>query len=149
MRDRGTSTTLGYVLTLSIATILVGGLIVTGSTFVKDHREQVIRQELQVIGEHVASNIDQVDRYVRAADTVTTANVTQSLPADVTGSSYTIKLVDGSGDPRLHLNSTRPQVSVDVNVTTLTDVDTSSSANGGDVVVFYDASDDEIEVTND
>lgn len=70
MSDRGTSTTLSYVLTLSIATVLVGGLIVAGSTFVKDNREEVIRQELQVIGEHIASNIEQVDRYAVAAFSV-------------------------------------------------------------------------------
>lgn len=135
MTDRATSTTLSYVLTLSIATVLVGGLIVAGGTFVKDHREQVIRQELQVIGEHVASNVDQVDRYARAADDLAAANVSQTFPDDVTGATYVVRLRDNGGDPRLFLNATRPTVSVDVNVTTVRPVATESNASGGTIVV--------------
>lgn len=135
MTDRATSTTLSYVLTLSIATVLVGGLIVAGGTFVKDHREQVIRQELRVIGEHVASNVDQVDRYARAADDLTAATLSQTFPDDVTGATYTVRLLDSGGDARLFLNATRPSVSVDVNVTTVTPVATGSNASGGTIVV--------------
>jgi hypothetical protein len=135
MTPRASSTTLSYVLTLSIATMLVGGLIVAGGTFVKDHREQVIRQELQVIGEHVASNVDQVDRYARAADDLAAANVSQTFPDDVTGATYVVRLVDDGGDARLFLNATRPSVSVDVNVTTATPIATASNASGGTVVV--------------
>lgn len=146
MTDRATSTTLAYVLTLGIATILVSGLIVAGSTFVEDRREQVIRQELQVVGEHIASNIDQVDRYVRAGDDVSTARVQQNLPNSVSGATYNVKLSDGS-DPTLFLNSTQPDVTVTVNITTLTDVG-ASDAGGGSIVAKYDESADEIVIEN-
>lgn len=147
MTDRATSTTLSYVLTLSIATILVGGLIVAGSSFVEDHREEVIRQELKVVGEHVASNIDQVDRYAQAADTLEQASLNQTFPDDVTGSTYNLELVGGT-DPRLFLNATRPSVSVDINVTTTTEIG-DSNAGGGTVVVFYDSSVDRIKISNE
>lgn len=153
MTDRATSTTLSYVLTLSIATVLVGGLIVAGGTFVKDHREQVIRQELSVIGEHLAGNIDQVDRYARAGATLSAARIEQHFPNDVTGSSYTVKLADGGNDPRLLLNASQPQVSVSINVTTVTEIDATTSADGGRIVVACDvtaAGDcDDIEISND
>ena len=135
MTDRATSTTLSYVLTLSIATILVGGLIIAGSTFVEDRREQVIRQELEVIGEHIAGNIDQVDRYASASDDLSTARVEQTFPDDVTGSTYDVKLVPGGGDPTLFLNSTRPAVSVSVDVTTTASVSSDTAAGGGTIVV--------------
>ena len=147
MTDRATSTTLAYVLTLGIATILVSGLIVAGSTFVEDRREQVIRQELQVIGEHVASNIDQVDRYVRAGDDVSTARVEQDLPNSVTGATYDLRLVEGS-DPTLFLNSTQPDVSVSVDITTVTDVADSNAGGGTVVVECTDGNCDEIEINN-
>lgn len=150
MSDRATSTTLSYVLTLSIATLLVGGLIVAGSTFVEDRREQVIRQELKVIGEHVAGNIDQVDRYARAADSLERATLNQTFPDDVTGATYDLRLVGGS-DPRLFLNATQPDVSVNVNVTAQTTI-ADSDADGGTIVVecasITGGDCDEIRITN-
>jgi hypothetical protein len=147
MTDRATSTTLAYVLTLGIATILVSGLIVAGSTFVEDRRELVIRQELEVIGEHITSNIDQVDRYVRAGNEVSTARVEQDLPNSVTGATYNVRLAD-SGDPTLYLNSTQPDVSVSVNVTTLTDIQESNAGGGAIVVECATNACDKIEINN-
>lgn len=136
MTDRATSTTLSYVLTLTIATLLVGGLIVTGSSFVEDRREEVIRQELEVIGEHITGNIDQVDRFARASGDLSVAEIEQAFPEDVTGSTYNIKLVDGGGnDPTLFLNSTQPAVSVSVNVTAVSPITATSTADGGRIVV--------------
>lgn len=135
MTDRGVSTTLSYVLTLAIAAILVAGLILAGSSFVEDRREQVIRQELRVIGEHLASNVEQVDRFARASDELTEARIEQTFPTDVTGSSYSVKLVENGGDPELRLNASRPQVSVDVNVTVENDVATETVASGGTIAV--------------
>jgi hypothetical protein len=146
MTDRGVSTTLSYVLTLTIATLLVGGLIMAGSSFVEDRREQVIRQELLVVGEHLASNIEQVDRYRRAADTVQTASVSQAFPNDVTGSTYTVELKDGS-PPQLYLNSSRPRISITVNVSqSVTACD--SVASGGPIVAEWDTGSSCLEVQN-
>lgn len=149
MTERGTSTTLSYVLALAIATILVGGLILAGSTFVEDRREQVIRQELRVVGEHVASDLQQVDRYAQAADAVDTAEVRQSFPRSVTGSSYTMTLRDGS-PPTLYLNATRPDVRVTVELTTQHPVASESVASGGPIVARCDtgASPCELEIDN-
>lgn len=149
MTDRGTSTTLSYVLALAIATLLVGGLVFAGSTFVEDRREQVIRQELRVIGEHVAGDVQQVDRYAQAADSVSTARVRQSFPRSVTGSSYTMKLRDGS-PATLYLNATQPDVRVAVEITTQQPVASESVASGGPVVATCDtgASPCELEIDN-
>lgn len=141
MSERATSTTLSYVLTLSIATLLVGGLIIAGSSFVEDRREEVIEQELEVIGQHLTSNIDQVDRYARASDDLSQAEIVQTFPSDVTGSTYDVKLVDSGGDdPTLFLNSSQPQVSVTVNVTAVSPISGSVSAGGGTIVVECEVS---------
>lgn len=134
MTDRATSTTLSYVLTLSIATVLVGGLILAGSTFVEDQRENVIRQEMQVVGEHLASNIEQVDRYNRSADRLEEARVSQTFPSDVTGSSYLVELEDDGGQPQLHLTSSQPRVTVSLNVSVSEDNVEGSEASGGRIL---------------
>lgn len=131
MTGRATSTTLSYVLTLSIATLLVGGLVFAGSTFVEDHRKQVIRQELQVIGEHLASNLEQVDRYAAAADDVDAARIGQTFPDSVTGSTYTVKLREDGSQPRLYLNASRPRVRVTVAVSVTGASVSESVASGG------------------
>ena len=147
MRDRGVSTTLSYVLTLTIATLLVGGLIMAGSSFVEDRREQVIRQELRVVGEHLASNVEQVDRYGRAADTVQTASVAQNFPNDVTGSSYTVELKGGS-PPQLFLNSSRPRVRITVNISTTSSICSDNTASGGPIVAEWDTGSSCLEIQN-
>lgn len=124
------STTLSYVLTLAIAAVLVSGLLLAGSTFVEDRREQVIRQELLVIGEHLATNVEQVDRYARANEDLAEARIEQTFPGRVTGTSYGVRLVENGMEPTLVLRSVRPRVSVEVNVSVQTTV-ADSNASGG------------------
>lgn len=143
MTDRAVSTTLSYVLTLSIATLLVTGLIFAGSTFVEDRREQVIRQELRVIGEHVATNVEQIDRYAAATDDLRSARLSQTYPPRVTGATYDVILRDGGGGgavSTLYLNSTDPDVAVQIDVRTTADVAAESVADGGAISVECEVS---------
>jgi len=137
MTERGTSTALSYVLTLSIATLLVSGLLFAGSTFVEDSREQVIRQELQVIGEHLASNVEQVERYANATDIVRSASIEQTFPSRVTGSTYDVTLSGGGGDPRLYLNATKPAVSVRIDLDSSSRIRNNADAyaDGGTIAI--------------
>lgn len=135
---RAVSTTLGYVLMLSVASLLVVGLLTAGGGFVSDQRERVVRAELEVVGQQVASDVMAADRLVRASDDPTTVRITDSRPDDVTGSPYRVTLVD-DGDPHLELETAEPSVQVTVQLSTATAV-RESSVNGGDVVVRYDAS---------
>ncbi|MFC7057449.1 DUF7266 family protein [Halovenus salina] len=98
--NRSVSIALNYVLVLGISTVLIAGLLVAGTTFVEDNRERVIDSELTVIGNHIAGNIEQVDRFVDAsrANNGTTphvAYINQSFKQQVTGSTYSIAVVDG------------------------------------------------------
>jgi len=146
MTDRAVSTPLGYVLALAITTVLVSGLLVAGGNFVSDHREQVVRQELRVTGQHLAANVEAADRLVVAGDDVEAVEVNQSFPERVTGATYRVEL-DGGSDQQLVLNSTRPSVSVEIELDTTTDL-ADSSADGGDVAVVYDEANDELVVRN-
>jgi hypothetical protein len=140
---RAVSTTLGYVLMLAVASLLVVGLITAGSGFVSDQREEVIRGELEVLGQQLASDIMAADRMVESGvSNPSGVRIRQQRPDDVTGVPYRITLVDGS-DPVLQLNTTQPSVAVTVELTTTTSLG-QSSVNGGDVAVVYDTGANEL-----
>lgn len=142
-RNRAVSTTLSYTLSLAIASILVSGLLIAGGNFVEDRQEQVVRDELEVIGQQVASDIARIDRLVVAADSDPTARLNHTFPARVSGTGYRVS-VDSAAD-ELTLESTSPEVSVTVSLTTRTDLG-DSTAGGGVMTVFYDESSEQLEV---
>ncbi|EMA16277.1 DUF7266 family protein [Haloarcula marismortui] len=142
-RNRAVSTTLSYTLSLAIASILVSGLLIAGGNFVESRQEQVIRDELEVIGQQVASDIARVDRLVVAADDDPTVNLDHTFPARVSGTGYRVS-IDPAAD-ELTLESTAPEVSVTVSLTTRTAL-WDSTAGGGVITVFYDESSDQLEV---
>ncbi|MFC6864527.1 hypothetical protein ACFQGE_13805 [Halomicroarcula sp. GCM10025817] len=139
--DRAVSTALGYVLTLSIASLLVTGLLVAGSGFVEDRREQVVREELTVIGQQVGSDLARADRLVLAADSSggdLTVQLNRTYPDRVTGSPYRIA-VDKSSE-QVVLAASKPEVTVTVGVTHETPL-RDSSADGGNIQLAYDSGD--------
>ncbi|MDS0282984.1 DUF7266 family protein [Haloarcula onubensis] len=142
---RAVSTTLGYVLALAIATLLITGLIIAGGSYVDTQREQVIRDELTVVGQQLAADVERADRLVRAADTdsAVTVRVNRTFSNTVTGAHYRLTLVPGDGT--LVLNTTSPDVTVRVPITNETALG-ASSARGGPVQIRYDGTDDHLEV---
>lgn len=143
MTDRGVSIALSYVLVTSITVILVGGLIIAGSTFVEDQRDNVVEQELKVIGNQLAGNVEQVDRMVNASGSggPDAAAVNETFPEQVSGTSYTVTLSDSGGDPQLVLSAQRADVSVAVGLAVDTDVEDDAFASGGEIDAYYDGSD--------
>lgn len=140
---RGTSIALNYVLVLGIAAMLISGLIIAGSSFVDDQRERVVQGELNVIGNHLAGNLEQVDRYAKAGDGETAGHVNQSFQRQVTGENYEIELLEpdpaDDGPAQLVLTPQSSDVTVRVNATVSDDLDIeSSSARGGTISVHYD-----------
>lgn len=89
--DRSVSTTLSYVLTLAITTVLISGLLIAGGTMVETQRERVAEQELGVTAERLATGLADADRL---GDTVTggAVRVRVWLPEQIAGSAYNIEL---------------------------------------------------------
>ncbi|MFC6757649.1 MULTISPECIES: DUF7266 family protein [Haloarcula] len=141
---RAVSTTLSYVLALAIATLLITGLITAGGTYVDSQREQVIRDELRVVGQQIAADVERTDRLVRAGDSddpIVTLN--RTLSNRVTGASYETTLVPS--DQTLVVNTTQPDVSIRIGLTVETSL-RATSARGGDVQIRYRG--DKLEVRN-
>jgi len=145
--SRAVSTTLGYVLALAIATLLVTGLIIAGGSYVDSQREQVVRDELTVVGQQLAADIERADRLVRAGDpgpsNAVTVRVNQTFSNSVTGANYRVTLEPS--EQELVLNTTRPEVGIRIGLTTETDLG-ESTVGGGTVQIRYDQGDDHLEV---
>jgi FlaG/FlaF family flagellin (archaellin) len=143
--DRSVSFVVNYVLVIAITAVLITGIIIAGGSFVEDQREQVIAGEMRIIGNHVAGNLEQVDRYVRAGlGPPSDAYINQSFGTDVTGSTWSVELDERGDTSQVVVNSTRPEVSVRVNTTVQTDIDEDSYSETGKISVAYDPSSNEL-----
>ena len=143
--DRAVSITVNYVIVLGISAVLVSGLLVGAGGYVQDQRTNVVREELTVVAEQLATGISDADRLARADAQSRSVRVGVTLPARVAGESYRITVTNRStpgGEPMRHeltLRSSRTDVSVTLTISTLVDLD-EGSVGGGWVVVELDAS---------
>lgn len=143
--DRGVSTTVSYVLALGITTLLATGLIFAGGQFVADQRERAVQTEMQIVGEQLASDIEQLDRAIGADPTrIDAGEITRRLPNTIAGESYVVEL-RGGPNASLQLRTESPDVSVTIPIHNMTAIGPSVTT-GGTVVVRYDADEHEIEV---
>ena len=139
--DRAVSTVLGYVLTLGIVTLLIGGLFFAAGDFVEDQHERVVRSEFEVMGNRLAADLAAVDRLALATGPGGEARLRTDLPEFAAGRSYELSL-EPSGTAnvtRITVTMIDPEVEVEVLVRTATPV-ASGTVSGGDVVVVYDGS---------
>ena len=141
-QDRAVSVTVGYVLNLAIASLLLTGLFVAGGSFVQSEREAAIEGELTVVGERVAADLMTVDRLANASENPSELTVERraELPTRVSGVEYTVSLVpDGGADGAhlLRLESDRVDVVVEIPVRAAEPVD-EATVEGGDVTIEWD-----------
>lgn len=144
---RAVSVTVGYVLMLVVATLLLGTLVTAAGGLIEQQSEAVIDDELTVIGNQLASNLHEADRLAQVAHR--DANATASggagrvvldvrLPQRVAGSGYLIEVDGGT----ITLNTSNPDVSVVVGYPeTVVPVDAGGQFSGGDVRVVYEVTD--------
>lgn len=141
--DRGVSTTLGYVLNLGVAAILVTTLLLAAGTLVDDQRDRAVDTELRVVSERVAADLAAADRLARASDGGTVRYVVEA-PSRVVGTTYEVR-VNESGNDRVVLASDRSGITVSVPFHAETTVNATTN-RGGDLVVVYDSDTDTLEV---
>jgi hypothetical protein len=137
--DRGVSTTLGYILNLTVATLVVTGLLVAGGDMVADQREQTTRSELRVIGQQLAADLVAADELAATmdGDGDDTLRIERQLPREVAGRTYSVELRNpGSDQPYLRLSATGTDVSVRVELALETPV-VESSVNGQQILIRY------------
>jgi hypothetical protein len=143
--SRAVSTTLDYTLTLAIATVVITVLFVGVSDFVGGQRERVVRTELGVVGQRIATDVTAADRLVEAGRGGTDVVVNQSLPRTVTGVDYTVNVSRTASVQWINLTTRTPDVAVSVRVDTATPL-AETTFKGDAIAVVYDQSADELEV---
>lgn len=156
MHNRGVSTTLGYVLALGITALLISGILMAGGNYVDGQRERVVRSELEVLSQRLATDIASADRLNETAEHDDAVRIETQLPRKVGGLSYeiTISLKNSMADhPDLYeitLETSHPTVSYTESTTVGIhgDLETGTFA-GGDLRIVYVSSETRLEVDND
>ena len=125
--DRAVSVTVSYTLTLMIATLLIGGLLMSTGGLLETQTERALYEELDVVGQTLAANLMSADRLVTVsqhdADEISgfdtdeiDVQVESVLPDRVAGTSYTIHVRAGNESElgELTLRSQSPEIEVTV-----------------------------------
>ncbi|WP_117591724.1 DUF7266 family protein [Haloprofundus halophilus] len=139
--DRAVSTTLSYVLALGITGILISGLLVAGGGLVEDQRDRTVEDELRVVGQQLAADLETADALARSAPSGT-VRLDRQLPPRVVGSSYVVDVADDDGDGDgdvIRLSTSNPDVTVSVPFATRTAI-VPESVSGGAVRIEYTGS---------
>lgn len=132
MNDRGVSITISYIMNLTLAMILITGLLTTTGNIVENRQQEAIRTELGVVGQRIAANLMTADRMVTAGgDDV---RVTTNVPGEVAGSEYSITINAAGTRPYAQLESVDPEVRVRVYFTNETAVER-TTVDGGDLTI--------------
>ena len=137
--DRAVSTALGYVLTLGIVTLLIGGLFFAAGDFVEGQHDRVVRSEFEVIGNRLAADVAAVDRLALAAGPGGEARLRTDLPRTAAGQPYELVVSPVAGEDDVYAitaTMVRPAVTVEVRVRSETTL-ASGTVGGGDVLVVY------------
>ena len=139
---RAVSVTVGYILTLAVAALLLGVLVTGASGLLAGQSEIVVGDELDVVGNQLAANIDEADQLARIARDDANASETDGrvvldvqLPDRVSGSEYDIEIDDGM----ITLEALNPEVTVEVDYpeTEMT-IDAPDRFRGGSIQLVYD-----------
>lgn len=143
MTDRAVSVTVNYVMTITIATLLVSGLAVSAGGLIESQSERAIESELEVLGQQLAADVESADRLATVAEgNDAEVRIESGLPTRVAGTGYDITVAESE----LVLRSTDPMVSVTVPVTVTNDLSEERTIRGGNVVVRWSAGTERLEV---
>ena len=95
--ERGVSSAVSQVLAIGITAILVTGVLFGASGFINDERERAAERELGVVGERMASELEQLDRVLDGGSDGE-ATVATRHPRRVAGLAYTVTLTDAAAE---------------------------------------------------
>lgn len=134
---RGSSTALGYVLSLGIAAVLISGLILAGGGLMEGQRDQSARIELNVVGQTLAEELTNAGRLADCPSCELTLRV--DLPSRIAGGAYLIEVTDTAHPDvyRLVLSAGVSDVTATVRFRTRRPID-ETTVTGGRLVVEYD-----------
>lgn len=137
-RDRGVSSNVSYVLTLTIMTLLLSGLALSSGAIIDDERSRVMRAQLEVLGERLASDLTSADKLARRTGSDTTMQTTSDLPDQVVSRSYSIR-IRSTGSNTYEIDMIAGTIETSIELYSLTDIQTGPTP-GGPVEIVYTGS---------
>lgn len=145
--NRGVSFTLGYVLTVAIAVVLIAGVVFTVGQVVKDERNETIRGEATVVGDQTAAAVMAADRLAgREADS--NVSIDLRLPDRLADQAYTVSLRSDGSDTQVMVRTRSPSIVVSTPLTTRTAVE-NATVTGEHVRAVYRADDGKLTLRGD
>jgi len=143
--DRAVSVSVGYVLNLAIASLLLAGLFIAGGSFVEGEREQAVRGELTVVGERIVADLMTVDRLAAGSEDHEDLVVerTAEYPPRVSGSGYTV--IVAPDDEIVALEHPRTDERVEVPFRASSDVE-GTTVSGGNLEIRWNGTAGHVEV---
>ncbi|WP_324662762.1 DUF7266 family protein [Haloarcula sediminis] len=133
---RAVSPAVTQALTIGISTILITGLLLGGSSYVDNKREQTVRQGLQDVGSGVASDLVRLDQF-DTADVSSNVSFTSNYPDRLAGEGYRVHVVEDGELTMIHINSTSSDRQTQVRFANDQPV-CESTVRGGQITVLYD-----------
>lgn len=146
--DRGVSFTVGYVLTIAIAVVLITGVVFSVGQVVADQRSETIRSGAAVVGDQTAAAVMEVDRLVQDGGGQTNVSIALRLPDRLAGQPYIVALRGNDTSAFVVVRTEDPSVSVTTPLTNRTRLE-STTVTGGDIRVVHRASEGRVTLTGD
>ncbi|MFO7926583.1 MAG: DUF7266 family protein [Halobacteriota archaeon] len=145
--DRAVSITVGYVLNLAVASILISGLLVAGGGLIESQTKQVTADELAVAGQQLAEELSSADRLARAGESAVPSELSleSDLPARTASGGYSIEIEHADSEGTIELRSASPEVSVVIPFRSETDVE-SVAVDGGPVWIEFEYTSEQLVV---
>lgn len=94
--DRAVSVAVTHVLAIGITTLLISALLIGASGLLSQQREDAARQDLDTIGNRLATQIAKADSMVESSGPSTEARFLVDQPSTIAGGSYTVRVRDAS-----------------------------------------------------
>lgn len=145
--DRAVSSPIEYVLTITIATILITGLIVAATGHVDDQRTRTTQAQMDAAGQQLAGNLERADRLVQMDSSddpdIPELQLQADLPEQVLDNEYSLSVDDA--DSEIHVDSVAADWTVTVEYDVGLDVEDDSGDDpelqGGPATIEYDPDD--------
>lgn len=137
--DRGMSIALTHVLTIGITTLLIGMLLMGGSTMLESETESSTTTSLETVGERLVGELENVDRMATKEGTENVSLVADH-PRSITNSGYVVEYDPDCGDEGeecLRLSADDVDEEVRVHVDLETDVEP-GTVHGGSIEISYE-----------
>ncbi len=139
---RAVSVTVGYVLTLVVAALLLGTLITAAGGLMSSQSQSVVAGELDVVGNQLAANIGEADQLAQVARAdargsggPATVVLDVTLPRQVAGTGYLVDIEDD----RIVLEASNPTVVVEVPYrATTVSVEADDRFSGGPIQLVFE-----------